>query len=188
MKRSTFAAVLVLVAGLIAGCASGPRMIRAEQELKPGPDAALIVFMANPNFPFGDQFQLWDREKFIGFIEPLTSVSYRAKPGEHLFMVHGENWEAVKGKVSAGKTYHILVEPRVGVGIYTSGVRVNLSVVDPNDKKIKEWMPRLRPIQIDDPAKAEAVEKKNERNVKKAIGNYDSGKANYITISPKQGK
>ncbi len=167
-------------------------MIRAEQELKPGPDAALIVFLRPNPVSFGGNFQLWDREKFIGFIDPISSVSYRAKPGEHLFLIRAENWQAVKGRVSAGKTYYIWLDPRVGAGAFThyagSGTRVSVTVMDASDKRIKDWMIHLRPLELDDPAKGEAFEKKNERNVKKAMGNYDSGKAEIVTISPNQGK
>jgi hypothetical protein len=196
MKKHPMAVKVLLVAvaaGLLAGCvAGGPRMIRAEQELKAGPDAALIVFLRpNPVAFGGGEFQLWDRDSFIGFIEPVTSVSYRAKPGEHMFLVKAENWEVVKGKVSAGKTYYIWIDPRVGVGAFVGpggGTRVSLTVLDPHDKRIKDWMMHCRPITLADPSKVAAFEKKYERHVTKAINNVESGKANYATLSPSQGK
>jgi len=186
--------VLVLVmAVVLAGCgAGGPRMIRAEQDLKPGPDAALIVFVRPNPVSFGGKFQLWDRDKFIGFLDPLCSVSYRAKPGEHMFMVRAENWEIVKGRVSAGKTYYIELDPRVGAGAFTSyagsGTRVTITVVEPSDRRVAEWKQRLRPVEMADPEKGEAFAKKYARHVAKAIENVESGKASTVPLNPSQGK
>jgi len=195
MKRSAgITVLLVLVAvAMLAGCgAGGPKMIRAEQDLKPGPDAALIVFVRPNPVSFGGRFQLWDRDKFIGFLDELCSVSYRAKPGEHMFMVRAENWEIVKGRVSAGKTYYIELDPRVGVGAYTpytrSNTRVVVSVVEPTDKRVAEWKMRLRPLEMDDPDKGEAFAKKNARHVAKAIESVESGKYSTIPLNPSQGK
>ncbi len=177
--------LLVVAVALLAGCGGAPKMVRAEQELKPGHDAALIVFLAP--MPVGGKFQLWDREHFIGFIEPASSVSYRAQPGEHMFLMRGENWQIVKGRVSAGKTYYIKIEPRVGVG-HTSGSRASVEVMDPADKRIKDWMQHIRPLELADPDKSGAFEKKSERHVTKAIDNVESGRTNFVTLSASQGK
>jgi hypothetical protein len=64
-------------------------MMRAEQELKAGPDKALIVFLTS--MVVGGKVRLWDGEKFIGFSEPRTSVAYLAKPGEHMLLMRDEN-------------------------------------------------------------------------------------------------
>jgi len=195
MKRYSLAVLVlvVVIAAVLAGCvAGGPRMITAEQQLKAGHDAALIVFLRpNPVSFGGGNFQLWDRDHFIGFLEPVTSVSYRVKPGEHLFLVKAETWEAVKGKVSAGKTYYISVDPRVGAGAFVGpggGTRVSLTALDSNDTRITDWMRHCRPIQLADPEKGAAFEKKYERHVTKAIGNVESGKANYTALTPSKGK
>ncbi len=185
MERSAGVKVLLVLAAVavLAGCGGWPRMIMAEQGLKAGSNSALIVFLSP--MVVGGHVQSWDGQKFIGFIEPRTSVSYLAKPGEHMFLLRDENWQIVKGKVSAGKTYYIKIEPRVGVGYYSSGVRVSVEVLDPNDRRIKEWMQTLRPIQLADPAKGEAFERKYARHVTKAMNNVESGKATSIPLNPK---
>ncbi len=185
MKRFAGVRVLLVIFAIVsvAGCGGGPRMIRAEQELKAGPDSAMIVFMSP--MVVGGRVQVWDGQKFIGFIEPRTSVSYLAKPGEHMFLLRDENWQIVKGKMAAGRTYYVKLEMRVGVGYHTSGTRVSVEVLDPNDRRIKEWKQTLRPIQLDDESKAEAFSNKNERHVTKAMNNIESGKATYISLNPK---
>lgn len=45
------------------------------------------------------------------------SVSYRAKPGEHTFLLRRENWVIAKGTIEAGKTYYLWIEPRPGTGM-----------------------------------------------------------------------
>ena len=185
MKRYAGIRVLLVIAAvaMLAGCGGAPRMIRAEQELKAGPDKAMIVFLTP--MVVGGNVQLWDGEKFIGFSEPRTSVSYLANPGEHMFLLRDENWQIVKGKVAAGKTYYMKLEMRIGVGYYSSGTRVSVEVLDPNDRRIKEWKQTLMPIQLADESKAEAFEKKYKRHVTKAMNNVESGKATSIPLNPK---
>jgi len=186
-RRSILVTVLLwaLAGVLFAGCAGGPKMARSEADLKPDKDAAVIIFVRpNPLSFGGADFSLWDRDHFIGLLDAMTSVQYRAKPGEHMFLVRAENWEIVKGKVAAGKTYYILVDPRVGV----RGTRVSLSVAGPNDTRVKEWTARCRPVALADPAAGEAFEKKYEKHVNKAITNAENGRANFTTLSPQQGK
>lgn len=175
----------VIVTVLLASCAGNPPMRTAEQDLKAVPDAALIVFLRPNQLAFGGaEISLWDRGKFIGLIEPVTFISYRVKPGEHVFMVKAENWDIVKGKVSAGKTYYFWIDPRAGL----VGTRVSMTVLDPDDKRIKDWMSRCRPITLQNLGQAAVYEKKYKLHVAKAISNLDSGKAYYKKISPSQGK
>jgi hypothetical protein len=187
MKRSIWVGLILVsfAAVLLAGCGAGaPRMIRAEQELKAGPNTAMIVFLSP--MVVGGHVQLWDGEKFIGFIQPRTSVSYLAKPGEHTFLLRDENWQIVKGRLAAGKTYYVKLEMRVGVGYYSSGTRVSVEVLDSTDRRIKEWKQTLMPVQLADESKAEAFAKKNVRHVTKAMNNVESGKATYISLNPQK--
>lgn len=186
MNRHSFVVMtflLSLMAAWSSGCGTG--MITAKQDMKAGPDAAVIVFLRpNPLAFGGAEFTLWDRDKFIGLIEPVTSVSYRAKPGDHTFMVKAGNWDVVKGKVAAGKTYYFWIDPGIGA----AGTRVSMFVLDPNDKRVKEWLKKCRPTTVRGSAQALAYEKKYGQQVAAALGNLESGKARFAKLNPAQGK
>ena len=52
--------------------------------------------------------------EFIGIVSAKTKVAYLAQPGHHLFMVIGENADFMRADLTAGKTYYVLVSPRIG--------------------------------------------------------------------------
>jgi hypothetical protein len=103
----------------MAGCAS-VHMSKAERPSQPpGNDKALIVFMRPSMLGGAIQASVFDlqgsEEKFIGIVSAKTKVAYYANPGEHLFMVVGENADFMKANLLPGRTYHALVSPRFGV-------------------------------------------------------------------------
>ncbi len=181
-RQSIKLVVFVLIAAALAACAGGPHMIAAEREAKAGSDSLVVFLRPNP-LPAGQDFSLWDRGHFIGFLGPVTSVTYRVKPGEHLFLVKAENWEIVKGRVATGRTYYLWVDQRAA----GKTTRTSVSVLDPTDRRVRQWTAACKPITLEDPAKGESIEKKNERALAKAIAGVESGKARFTTLTVSQG-
>lgn len=85
----------------------------------PAPGKALVVFMRPSNYGGAIQASVYDAtqpdEAFIGIVSAKTKVAHQAEPGKHLFMVIGENADFVNATLDAGKTYYVLVSPRMGV-------------------------------------------------------------------------
>lgn len=119
--KQIIALFLVLASLLVSGCVStSEHMTRSVAPApSPTPGKALVVFMRPSNYGGGIQASVYEasqpKEEFIGIVSANTKVAFQADPGEHLFMVIGENADFMNATLEAGKTYHVLVSPRMGV-------------------------------------------------------------------------
>ena len=111
---------IVMLAGL-AGCQSS-KMIRSEamdHAPVPAPGKAMVVFLRAASRGGAIQASVYDTgaesDQFIGIISRKTKIAWQADPGDHLFMVIGENADFMIAHLDAGKTYYALVSPRMGV-------------------------------------------------------------------------
>ncbi len=60
------------------------------------------------------EFQIWDRDRFIGLSQAKSYFIYLCDPGKHLFIGIAENKVAVDADLAPGRSYYILREPRMG--------------------------------------------------------------------------
>lgn len=121
MKRTYLAAIALLALVLLSGCVSTSDYMTSATGPAPtaNSDKALVVFMRPSNLGGMIQSSVYRTEgsgnEFIGIVSANTKTAYLAEPGEHLFMVVAENADFVNATVEAGKTYYVLVSPRMGV-------------------------------------------------------------------------
>ncbi len=111
-----FALSLVLI---MVGCASNPMSISSTQTLnKPSSEETQVVFMRSSFVGSAINSSLYDvtsgEPVFIGIMANDTKISYTTTPGKHTFMVVSEAADFLEADLSAGKTYHSLVTPRMG--------------------------------------------------------------------------
>lgn len=129
MIRKVSQIMVIIVAVMlftIITYASSKLMIKSERQITPEPDQALVVFMRlHASFgkaflfdDYGQSVSIFDITgndmKLIGLVKGGTKIAYDVNPGEHTFMVVGEAADFMKAIVTAGKTYYVLVTPRVG--------------------------------------------------------------------------
>lgn len=117
MKTVTWLAVLSFL--LLSGCATSPMTIAPDQVLPPvQSDESQVVFMRTSHFGGAISASLFDvseaETKFIGISAVGTKIAVKTSPGEHMFMVVSEAADFMKAILEAGKTYYVLVTPRVG--------------------------------------------------------------------------
>lgn len=120
MKHAIVLLVLLLPFGLMSGCvATSSYMTKASVTPQPTSDKALVVFMRPSRYGGGIQASVYDTSNgsnvFIGIVSAKTKIGYLAHPGRHLFMVIGENADFMNADLQAGKTYYVLVSPRMGM-------------------------------------------------------------------------
>jgi len=126
MNARRGALCLVLILGMSAGCAfksSDMRKVdpaRAATSAATG-DKAVVVFMRPSRLGGAIQSSVFDvtqpanqTDKLVGIVSSGTKVAYVTEPGEHLFMVVGENADFMTATLAGGKTYYVLVSPRMG--------------------------------------------------------------------------
>lgn len=113
--------ILALALMVLSGCQSSLMVAPDAQNLPVATsDKALVVFMRPSSFGGGVQSSVYDtrengQDVFVGVVSAKSKVGYLAEPGEHLFMVVGENADFLSAHLDAGKKYHVLVTPRMGV-------------------------------------------------------------------------
>ncbi len=120
MRLMRWGFAVLLLAGL-TGCQSS-LMVRSSAgaaEPAPAPGKALVVFMRPSSFGGAIQSSVYDThdsaDTFIGIVSTKDKIGYQAEPGDHLFMVIAENADFMIAHLDAGKTYYVLVSPRMGV-------------------------------------------------------------------------
>lgn len=120
MRLMKWGLAALLLAGL-TGCQSSMMVKSSPGAAEPVPATgkALVVFMRPSAFGGAIQSSVYDThdsaDTFIGIVSTKDKIGYQAEPGDHLFMVVAENADFMIAHLDAGKTYYVLVSPRMGM-------------------------------------------------------------------------
>ena len=140
---------------------------------------ALVIFLRSTFVGSTISASVYDapdnETKFIGIIQNKQRVAYQAEPGQHRFMVIAENADFVDATLEAGKTYYVLVSPRMGVW----KARFSLLPIhaDPaiehnvHRADFKKWMASTQLVEVTD---------KNIAWYEKTKANIEEKKADYL--------
>ena len=140
---------------------------------------ALVIFLRSTFVGSAISASVYDapdnETKFIGIIQNKQRVAYQAEPGQHRFMVIAENADFVDATLEAGKTYYVLVSPRMGVW----KARFSLLPIhsDPaiehnvHSADFKKWMASTQLVEVTD---------KNIAWYEKTKANIEEKKADYL--------
>lgn len=189
-KRTLTGALLALLFALTLAAACGPALImqRAEVAAVPDRDFAVVNFIRPSVWGGATEFSVWDGEELVGSSYVRTVTQHKTRPGEHLLMVKADNWAGIKANLAAGRSYYVHIGPRYGgpsKGAYHFGVK--LTVLDPDDPRLKDWMGKLGRMQVH-PEKRDAFVAKYIAEVRKAVERFRSGSEEYDTMGPERGK
>lgn len=117
----------------ISGCAgSSNYMAPATPISGPEQDKAVVYFMRPSGMGFAINFQIWDRDQFIGLSQAKSYFAYQCDPGKHLFIGIAENKRGVLAELEAGKSYYMITQVRMG------GWRARLAMI-PVTRDSKFW-------------------------------------------------
>lgn len=83
------------------------------------PNEATVVFLRPSSFGGAIQSSVYDvtggKTVFGGIVSAKTQVSMHLPSGQHLLMVVAENADFMNASLAPGKTYYVLVKPRMGM-------------------------------------------------------------------------
>ncbi len=113
LRLATPAALLLTFAGCF-GLMNQPYMTAAEPAAQPMPGKAMVNFHRTAG-RVQTRFPIWDRDSFVGFSTPTTTIVYECDPGEHLFIAQAESPVLVRATLAADKVYDILIEGQMGM-------------------------------------------------------------------------
>lgn len=134
MARKMGQGCVIVLAMVLAGCAGTSKyMVKSEPpKAGPSPDKSMVYFLRPSGMGFAINFQIWDRDRFIGLSQAKSYFAYLCNPGRHLFIGIAENKVAVDADLSPGKSYFIITEPRMG------GWKARLAMM-PVSKGSEQW-------------------------------------------------
>ncbi len=85
----------------------------------PAAGTATVVFMRPSMLGGAIQSSVFDissnTDALVGIVSSGKKIAYSVSPGLHRFMVVGESADFMDADLTAGKTYHARVDPRLGI-------------------------------------------------------------------------
>lgn len=124
--------------------------IGVSEKLAPMPGKSLVYFIRPSSTAFAIKFKIYDNEILIGKLSHRNYIVYECDPGEHVFVIRGENIDYLDANLEPNKVY--LVECEVKPGIVQA--RVSFEPISPTHKKFE----------------------KKKKSILKLIGNAKKGK------------
>ena len=175
LSKNAYRLLILLALLTFFGCSS-PLMKVAPagfEAPKPDQDQALIVFL-RPSV-IGSAFQssvfnITQETKPIAVVSYGAKVPYLVKAGKIELMVIGENADFLKGNLEAGKTYFVLVAPRMGLMKARFSLRA-IAKQDLTEAKTQKWISEGKwstPLQ----AKFDEWVQKNQPSIKSKRKKY----------------
>jgi len=128
---------------LMLGCGGSDYMRNATTILQPDEQHAVVTFVRPSAFAFAIEVSMWDGEHFFGMLNSKKVLSYKAAPGEHLFVAHADNWSYLKANLEAGKHYYVVAKMFPGKKMFFGiGVALNPVLKDGEvtDAQIDNWV------------------------------------------------
>lgn len=119
-KYTKFLTILLLL--VLGGCsATGKYTVPASNtNFVTKQDKAAIIFMRASNYGGAITSPLVSLDKdgnseMVAILGPGEKMVHYVEPGEHTFMIVGENGDFLKANVDAGKAYYAIIRPRMGI-------------------------------------------------------------------------
>ena len=170
-----------LFLGLISSCvACGPKLMIPTQSVADAkPDTALITFVRARSYGGKSTFHIWDSMDYVGTIAGGQYIQKEVTPGEHMFIVHAQNWAYIKGTLEAGKKYYIVLNTAPG---FTHAAAVPVPITKAQTKygqaDIDNWMKTLTPM-TPNPQAAPAWVQARKPQVERAVANGQAPDARF---------
>jgi hypothetical protein len=95
---------------------------------------------------FGIPLSMHDGDQYIGTVSAGTHIAYQAEPGEHVFMVIGENADFMEADLLADRTYSAVVAPRMGM--WKARFSLNPNNGEYSETQVREWLTSTREVTV----------------------------------------
>jgi len=191
MKGKLALFVLLASAFLLVGCASTGMepVTKMGGDYRPGPGETTVIFIGKNNpLARGAISRVFDvttdQNVFVGFVQGGRQLAHKTTPGDHLYMVIGDNGDFIRTKMAGGKTYYIEINPSIGI----LGPRFYFAGVQKNEQGEKGFQDRKNKLKFwEKTPKAEAkgaagAQKVRDKYLPKWI--QEKGKDSYSLLPP----
>ena len=123
-------------------------MVRLEvpRPIGPDPNRAVIVFVRPSSYASALTPTILSSDgRFLGDADPSSHFAVAVPPGDHFFLVWGENTGPLHAQVAAGRVYYVEVSPKPGWW----SARVHLLAITPKTEqwgKVSTWIAETKQI------------------------------------------
>lgn len=167
------------------------------------PNTATVIFLRPSSFGGAIQSSVYDvtggtlgSTQFGGIVSSKTQLAMHLQPGPHRLMVIAENADFLETTLTGGKTYYVLVMPRMGVWkarfslipIHNDdAAKYNLKTTD-----FASWMKQCIPVETTPAADAWYSENKSGIDAKRVDymqkwNRMDAADKAQLTLHPQDG-
>jgi hypothetical protein len=165
---------------VIPTVACGPKLMIPTQSVNEAkPESALITFVRARSYAGKSVFHIWDSMDYVGTIIGGQYIQKEVAPGEHMFIVHAQNWAYIKADLEAGKKYFIVLNTAPG---FTHAAAIPVPITKAQTKygqsDIDNWMTTLTPM-IPNPQSAPAWVAERKPQVEKAVAKGQAPDARF---------
>ena len=121
IKKTLFCIGMWCIASVLTTACGGPGyMVSTNAPVSISPEVATVVFYRPSSFGAAYTSAVYDvtteKTDFLGGVKGRGKVVARVSPGNHTFMVSGENADFSYATLEAGKLYYIRIQTRMGFG------------------------------------------------------------------------
>ncbi len=121
IKKTLFCIGMWCIASVMTTACGGPGyMVSTKAPVSTSPDMATVVFYRPSSLGAAYTSAVYDvtteETVFLGGVKGRGKVVAQVSPGNHTFMVSGENADFSYATVEAGKLYYMRIQTRMGFG------------------------------------------------------------------------
>jgi hypothetical protein len=200
IRKLRYALLSLLLVSSFAVAAKETGKYVENQKPVPEEGKALVIFLRSSFVGSAISASVYDapdgETKFIGVIQHKQRVAYQAEPGQHRFMVIAENADFMDATLEAGKTYYVLVSPRMGAWKARFSLlpihNDTTSEENVNTADFKKWMTNTQLVEATDSNRAwyertqASIEEKKADYLRKWNVMLPADKA-LLTLKPEDG-
>jgi hypothetical protein len=153
--------------------------VRPPQPLAPPPGAALVVFVRPSNWAWGVRADVLDETgRFLGQLVPGAHFAAAVGPGRHMFVVWGENTDALAADVLPGHIY--FVEGYVTPGAFSAHFHLKaIKPALPNWAMRDTWMRATNQMAVDPNAGQARLNSRGAGNIQERLRRGQEHLARY---------
>lgn len=139
--------IVIILPTLLFGCAGTVKHMQTVplNKIVSAPDQgrSMLVFLRPSGMGYAIQSSVFeivdDKPSLVGILAAKKKVSFQVEPGEHLFMVIGENADFMTAKLEENKTYYAIVVPKMGWWKARFSLRP-IHVDQLNSSNLRSWL------------------------------------------------
>ena len=177
MQGRIWIVIGVLIALTLESCGVSFMRKPGEGELvmTAAPSGKALVNFHFPSRMGSGNYQVFDREKFIGNLIPGYRFQYACDPGEHVFIGSAQSASAIQAKLAADKVYDVVINAFFG-GFFKANIKMEpITKAHAKRAELANWEGRERLVIFTGDEGAMRLQQKRQKWAQKTLVDFLEG-------------